>query len=60
MAQGPDDRLNWDAWAHAVRKLGYAVTEENAGSFTDDELAAWNAAVEEYVAEHGRGNGTED
>jgi len=38
---------------HALEKTGRLVTEENQHLLTDAELDEWNAAIEEYEAEHG-------
>jgi len=38
---------------HATERTGRLVTEENQHLLSDRELDEWNAAIEEYEAEHG-------
>lgn len=60
MPTGPDDHVTWEAWAHAVEKVGFLVWEGNRDRFSAEDLAAWDEAVREYLDEHReRGNGTE-
>jgi hypothetical protein len=54
-----DDSVNWEAWSYAVDKLGYAVWPESRGDFTDEEVAAWDEALREYMELHAEDNGTE-
>jgi hypothetical protein len=37
------------AFVYAFEKLGYLVTEANAHTFTDDEIEAWEQALDEWV-----------
>lgn len=38
------------AYIHAVRACGFVYTEENAHTFTADQVARWDAAVEAWFA----------
>jgi hypothetical protein len=40
------------AYVHAVRRCGFVYTEENAHSLTAHQVERWNAALEEWFAEH--------
>jgi hypothetical protein len=40
------------AYVYALDKLGYIVTVDNAARFTDDELQAWDDAVQEWCDLH--------
>lgn len=42
-----DDR-DLGAYAYAIEKLGYVVSEMNRDSFTPDELEAWDEALAEW------------
>lgn len=51
---GPDEpKRVHPAFAHAFRKLGFLVTEENADSFSDEDVTAWNDAVAEGERRYG-------
>lgn len=41
------------AHIYAFRKTGRLVTKENSINMTDEEIAEWNAAVDEYEKSHG-------
>lgn len=41
------------AMIHAFEKIGRLVTEENQDHLSDEELAEWDAAIEEYETEFG-------
>jgi hypothetical protein len=41
------------AYVHAVRVCGFVSTEENAHTLTAEQVARWDAAMEEWFAEHG-------
>ena len=45
---------------HAFEKTGRIVTEDNQHLLSDADLAEWQAAIEEYQAQHGRGDTKED
>ena len=40
------------AYIYAVRRCGFICTEENASTLTADQVARWEAALEEWVADH--------
>ena len=40
------------AYVYAVRVCGFVYTEENAHAFTAEDVARWNAAVDEWFAQH--------
>ena len=40
------------AYVHAVRQCGFVLTEENRHTLTSDQIAAWNAAMDRWFAEH--------
>jgi hypothetical protein len=48
--EAEDEARDWAAWAHATRKLGYAVTTDMRASFTAEEIGAWEAAIDEGAA----------
>lgn len=41
------------AYVHAVRVCGFVFTEENAATLTREQVDRWNAAMDEWFAEHG-------
>lgn len=54
-----EERL-WRAYVYAYELLGFMVTSENRKFFDEDDLAAWDQAVNDYLRhEHGEENGTE-
>ena len=42
------------AFIYAFEKTGLLVTEQNQHLIPDEDLAEWDAAIEEYEAKHGR------
>ena len=40
------------AHIYAFEKLGYLVTDMNSDTFTDEELNAWDDAVQEWCDQH--------
>jgi len=40
------------ALIYAFEKTGRLVSEENAKQLSDEDIAEWNAAIEEYRAKH--------
>ena len=40
------------AYGHALRKLGYMVSERNHARWSPEEIADWQAALDEYCAKH--------
>lgn len=50
---GRAPKLVHPAFIHAFEKLGYLVTAQNAHTFTDEDLRAWNEAVAEGEELHG-------
>lgn len=40
------------AYVAAVRECGFVYTEENAGTFTAEQVARWNAAVDAWFERH--------
>ena len=42
------------AYVHAVRACGFVYTEENAETLTEDQVARWNASLDEWFDEHAR------
>ena len=45
---------------HAFEKTGLMVTEDNQHLLSDADLDEWQAAIEEYRAQHGGGGSSED
>lgn len=41
------------AYLHAIEVTGFILTEENSHLFDEEDVAAWNAALEEGEALHG-------
>ena len=41
------------AYIHAVRRCGSVLTEENAHSLTAEQVARWDATVDEWFEAHG-------
>lgn len=41
------------AYIHAVRQCGFVLTEENAHSLSTDQVARWEAAVDEWFKANG-------
>lgn len=41
------------AYVHAVRVCGFVYTEENAHTFTPEQVGRWNQAMDAWFAEHG-------
>ena len=53
-SNGPDEpRRVHPAFVHAFREVGFLVTEENAHTFSDEEVEAWNDAVAEGERRYG-------
>jgi hypothetical protein len=48
-----DEDRRWAAVVHCRELLGYTVTEANEHLFTAEEIAAWEACIEEFVDAHG-------
>jgi hypothetical protein len=46
------------AFIYAFEKTGLLVTEQNQHLIPENDLAEWDAAVEEYRRKHGRQGGT--
>ena len=46
------------AFAYAFEKTGLLVTEENHHLILGNDLAGWDAAIEEYERRHGGRQGT--
>jgi hypothetical protein len=42
------------AFIYAFEKTGLLVTEQNQDLIPDEDLAEWDAAIEEYESKHGR------
>ena len=40
------------AYIHAFEVCGYLVTTDNEHRFTDEELTAWDNAVQEWYDQH--------
>ena len=40
------------AYVHAVRVCGFVYTEENAATFSAEDVARWDAAVDDWFARH--------
>lgn len=40
------------AYVHAFEVCGYLVTQDNAHTFTDEELSAWDDAIDEWCSQH--------
>ena len=40
------------AYVHAVRRCGFVYTEENASTLSAEQIDRWNAAVDDWFAEH--------
>ena len=40
------------AYVHAVRTCGFVYTEENASTLSADQVARWNAALEQWFLQH--------
>ncbi len=40
---------------YATYRTGIAVTEENRGSFSPEEIAEWDAVIADYEENRGRG-----
>ncbi len=40
------------AYVHAVRACGFVLTEENQGTLTVEQVARWNAALDDWFDEH--------
>jgi predicted glycoside hydrolase/deacetylase ChbG (UPF0249 family) len=45
---------------YAFEKTGRIVSEDNLHLLSDADLAEWQAAIDEYRAEHGSGDADED
>jgi hypothetical protein len=45
------------AFIYAFEKTGLLVSEQNQHLIQDEDLAEWDAAIEEYEAKHGRQEG---
>ena len=41
------------AYVHAVRVCGFVYTEENAHTFTPEQVASWTQAMDAWFAQHG-------
>lgn len=52
MAEG-DERRVPRPFIHAFDKLGFLLTEDNCHLFSDEDIAAWDAAVAEGEAIYG-------
>lgn len=40
------------AYVYAVRRCGFVLTEENAATLTSEQVERWNAAMDEWFADH--------
>jgi hypothetical protein len=39
------------SYVYAVRRCGFVLTEENADTLTAEQVARWNAAMDEWFAD---------
>lgn len=52
--KGPDGpKRVHPAFAYAFRRVGFLLTEENAHTFSDDDVSAWTEAVAEGERRYG-------
>jgi hypothetical protein len=40
------------AYVYAVRQCGFVLTDENRHTLTDEQIAAWDAAMDRWFVDH--------